>query len=164
MKIDFILIAFTELFTTVSWRCHQSLDRALSIYGWLPASRSLPFAWGIYESIGGSVTHLEGREELGGAPGDASHTKHLQRTGSLASVSLFRAHALWWAGQNISERVPEKPVTRGQKENVKNKVRTRGWKGDWKVIPFGSGSLKKEHPAMPFLLIQITCDKNHTHI
>lgn len=55
-------------------------------------------------------------------------------------------------------------MTCGQKENVKNKVRTREWKGDWKVTSFGSGSLKKEYPIIPFLLIQITCDKNHTHM
>lgn len=50
--------------------------------------------WGIDECIGGSAIHLEGKEELGGAPGDASHTKRLQRVGSLASVRLFRVHAL----------------------------------------------------------------------
>lgn len=88
-----------------------------------------------------------------------SHTKHLQRMGSLASISLFRVHALWWAGQDTSERVPERPGTCGEKKNVQSKVRTRRWKGDCKLIPFGYGSLKKGYSVIPFLLIQIICYK-----
>lgn len=67
------------------------------------------------------------------------------------------------AGWDTSERVPERPGTSGKKENVQNKVRTRGWKGDRKLIPFGYGSLKKGYAAVPFLLIKIIvcCYQNH---
>lgn len=44
---------------------------------------------------GGDVIHLEGREELRGASVGTSRTQCLQGRGSLASVSLFRVHALW---------------------------------------------------------------------
>lgn len=43
----------------------------------------------------------------------------------------------------------------GEKKNVQSKVRTRGWKGDCKLIPFGYSSLKKGYSVIPFLLIQI---------
>lgn len=155
-----------ELLTTISWLCYKSLNCASSIYSWLPASQSLPFVCDSDEclGVGGGVTHSEGREELGGAPLGTFRTKHLQRMGSLASVSLFRVSAWWWAGQDASECVPERPGTCGENKNVQNKVRTRGWKGDWRLIPFGYGSLRKGCPIIPFLLTQIICYQNCNYL
>lgn len=153
-----------QLFILISWLYCKSLNWMSSIYSWLPASQSITFACGIDEYVGGDVLHPDKREEFGGAPLGTSGARHLPRMGSLTFISLFRVYALWWAGQDTSERVPERLGTCGEEENVQNKVRTRGWKGDWKLTPFDSESLKKGYPVIPFFLIQIISYQNHTYI
>lgn len=163
MTIDFILTDFIQLFTSVSWltispwiECPAFIVGCL-LQNPLHLHAALMSAW-----EGGRYILRDGKSLV------VPLYRYLPlqafvEDGITCFCQPVRVHALWWAGQDTSECVPERLGTLGERKMFK--VRSaRGWKGDWKLTPFGSGSLKKGFPFVPVFLIQIILHQNHRYI